>query len=273
MLVLILARASAVARGKWSCSECSAVQEVIHRSIARNISAYEARALAGTATAETIQVGMLIWGVCRSKAWKEQEQTERLEVACAELVLDHVKMMKEYWQSKTTEEYKDPALALRMVRAVCTDPRLATVTSSLDRASTPCSMEDLPDDDKPLTAWAHGEECELCEAVVADMHRVIERSRNRPTSGTGDAYARLRVRLAAVCEDLPMRHAIQPRDRHRILEACEDFWEDHESALVERAWRHKDGESAQKVCSTLSHKSPLGVFEVCEPAAKDDDEL
>ena len=76
-LVVALARAAAL-----SCSECSHIQELIHHSISRNISALEKAAVAGTTSTATVEIGQIVWRVCGSEAWKEARLSAELGKAC-----------------------------------------------------------------------------------------------------------------------------------------------------------------------------------------------
>ena len=59
-----------------TCDECVTIQEGIHRTIVHNISALERKALAGTSTEATIEIGQLIWRLCESTTWKERRHSQ-----------------------------------------------------------------------------------------------------------------------------------------------------------------------------------------------------
>ena len=54
---------------------------------------------------------------------------------------------RSYWKEKSSDEYKDGALALRMKRAVCPNPDVNS-----------CALDQLPSDYEPLRA----DECASC---------------------------------------------------------------------------------------------------------------
>jgi hypothetical protein len=64
-----------------SCGECTAIQEAIHRSINHNISALEVKALAGTASTATVEIGQIIWHLCGSAAWKDARHQKPMTTA------------------------------------------------------------------------------------------------------------------------------------------------------------------------------------------------
>ena len=217
-----------------SCGECTAIQDAIHRSIVSNITALEQQALAGTTTTATVEIGQIIWHLCGSNAWKEARYQPSLTSSCKKFVRQHVDLTTNYWKEKASEEYKDGALALRMKRAVCTNPEVGA-----------CALDALPSDYAPLRP----DECDVCRAVVADLFGIVDSSRERPTEGKkSDAYYRLVGRLGSVCAELPTRHALRARERDAVHEICEELWDEHEAALLRLALKRGEGFAA-RLCS------------------------
>ena len=58
-----------------------------------------------------------------------------------------------------------------------------------------------------------------------------------------------------MCDDLPMRHPIQPTQRDDVLEACQDFWDDNEDSFVKMVF-NRSPEFALSLCSE--------ALDVCE---------
>jgi len=217
-----------------TCAECSLMQEAIQRTISQNISALEKRAVAGSQMTATVQIGQLIWHVCESDAWREQRYRTSLDATCSAVVMAHVDTMTESWKDKSSEAYKEPAMALRMKRAVCTNAALGPA----------CSPEELPSDYEPLRA----DECAVCRALVGDLFHVVHFSRERPTSAKNDNFFRLHALMAHACAELQMRHAIRPSEVGRVAEMCEDLWDEHEATLTKLALK-RSVEYAQSVCT------------------------
>ena len=119
-----------------------------------------------------------------------------------------------------------------------------------------CSLDELPDelpdDYAPLNPKS---ECSICQAVTADVFGIIHTSRERPKKKHGDNFFRIVGLIAAVCEDLPMRHPIQPTQRDDVLEACQDFWDDNEDSFVKMVF-NRSPEFALSLCSE--------ALDVCE---------
>lgn len=222
------------------CGECQLLQEVIHRSIMHNISALEKGTGAGTSRTATVEIGQIIWHMCRSDTWKEQRLRPALETVCSDTVKTHVDTFTELWKDKTSEEYHDPALVMRMKRQACTADAVSA-----------CSLDELPSDYEPLRP----EECPLCHALVGDLFGIIRHSRERPKTGKNDNYFRLIGMMNKACDDLPMRHPIRPKERTDVQELCEEFWDEHEGPLVKLAL-HRSPAYARSLCSE--------VLEVCD---------
>ena len=239
---------AAVAGDKLSCGECCLIQEAIQRSISANITALEAKATAGTTATATVEIGQIIWKVCRSDTWKEGRYQQALTKACTKFVKKHVELATNYWKEKASEDYKDPTMVLRMKRAVCPNPDVGA-----------CALESLPSDYSPLRP----DECAVCKAVVSDLFTLVSSSRERPTQGkTSDAYYRLVGQLSSVCNELPMRHAIQPAQRDEVHDVCEELWDDHEGKLLKLALQ-RDEAFALALCAD--------ELEVCDdPMSRDE---
>ena len=229
-----------VAAGALTCSECVALQEGIHRAIAANISALEAKSTAGVTATATLEVGQIIWHLCTLDSWRASRPRESLDAACRDATKTHVDLMTEYWKEKTTDEYKDPVLALRMKRAVCPNPQLGA-----------CALEDLPSDYEPLRP----EECSICRAVVSDLVGIVRLSRERPKTSKNDNYFRLIGLMGQVCTELPMRRSIRANEADDVSDLCEDFWDEHEAALSKLALQ-RSPRYAESLCAD--------VLEVCE---------
>ena len=106
----------------------------------------------------------------------------------------------------------------------------------------------------------------------------IDTSRERPTKKQkhGDNFIRMAALISEVCEDLPMRHPIRPEQRGNVLEACQDFWEDHEDSFVKMIFE-RTPQFALSLCSEQldaceQDMSPnqLYAFDPSNPAAKDE---
>ena len=236
--ILVAAAAlAAFAHGKsaeLSCGECTAIQESIYRSIRHNLTDLEQKAMAGTTMTKTIEIGQIIWHVCESEAWKGARYQPSLYKACKSFVKSHVDLTTNYWKEKASEEYKDAALALRMKRAVCSNPEVGA-----------CELDSLPSAYRPLRA----DECAVCYAVVSGIFGVVAYSRDRPTEGKrSDAYYRLQSQISSVCAELPMRHAIREGEGDAINELCEDLWDEHEATLAKLALR-RDDDFAMRLCA------------------------
>merc|ERR1711871_1036329 len=95
------------------------MQEAIHRSIVNNITEISKKSAGGTTQTATVEIGQIIWHLCGSDAWTEQRYAPSLTKTCRREVRKHVDLMTNYWKEKTSEEYQDSAIALRMKRAVC----------------------------------------------------------------------------------------------------------------------------------------------------------
>lgn len=231
--LVVFLHATTVA-GALSCGECATLQEGIWRSINHNISDIEQKAMAGTSTTATVEIGQIIWRVCESKAWKEERHTASLTASCKQTVREHVDTITNYWKEKSTEEYKDISLALRMKRAVCPNPEINA-----------CALEQLPSDYEPLRK----DECAVCHALVSDMFGMVRHSRDRPKSSKSDAYYRLMGRLGGACGDMPMRHAMRAKERQDVLELCEEVWDEHEGMFAKLTTLPGDDEFARNLCA------------------------
>ena len=242
-MLWLFATSMAAASKPLTCGECSVLQEAIQRSIVHNITDHEQKAIAGTSTTATIEIGQIIWHVCGSEAFKYPILEDRYHKACKKAVKKHVDMMTNYWKEKGNEEYKDPAIALRMKRAVCPSPDF----------NNACELTELPSDYAPLKA----DECSVCRALSSDLFGLVRLSRERPTSAGADSYFRLASLMGQACADMPMRHAMRDGERGKIIELCEDLWDEHESTLSRLALR-RDENYAQNVCAD--------ELEVCEDA-------
>lgn len=243
---ILTAVATVASANELSCAQCTVIQEAIHRSINYNITALEKKALAGTASTATVEIGQIIWHLCGAEAWKEARHRAPYTAACKRFVKLHTDLATNYWKEKSSEEYKDGVLALRMKRAVCANPDVGA-----------CTLEELPSDYEPLRP----DECAICRAVVSDLFGVVDQSRERPTEGKrSDAYYRLVGRLSSVCAELATRHAMRPEDRDSVHELCEELWDEHEGPLLKLALR-RDERYAVQLCTD--------VIEVCdEPMAR-----
>jgi len=226
-----------------NCAECVALQEGIHRAIVANISALEHRGQAGTTQTATLEIGQIIWHLCSSDSWRASRPRASLDEACREATRSHVDLMTEYWKEKTSDDYKDPVLALRMKRAVCPNPQLGA-----------CALEDLPTDYEPLRP----QECALCRALTSDLAATVRLSRERPKTSKNDNYFRLIAQMGQACAELPMRRPIRPNERDDVSDLCEELWDDHEAALSKLAL-HRSASYAESLCTD--------VLEVCEQAA------
>jgi len=203
----------------------------------------ESQGAAGTTKTATLEIGQVIWHLCNSDSWRASRPRDSLDAACRDATKTHVDLMTEYWKEKTTEEYKDPVLALRMKRAVCPNPQLGA-----------CTLEDLPSDYEPLRP----KECALCRAVVADLVGIVRLSRERPKTSKNDNFFRLLGLMGQVCEDLPMRRPIRSSERDDVSDLCEEFWDDNEAALTKLAL-HRSPSYAESLCTD--------IIEVCEDVA------
>ena len=231
--MLFVALFAAAAGDDFTCGDCTVIQEAIQRSIANNISHFEEKSVGGSTATVTVEVGQIIWHLCKSDAWTSQRYQPALTKTCRRETRKHVDLMTNYWKEKTTEEYKDPAFALRMKRAVCPNQDVGA-----------CSLDTLPSDYEPLTP----DECDVCRAITADIFGIVRFSRDRPTNAGSDAYFRLAGQMSSVCQDMPMRHAIRQEKRQAILEMCEDLWDEHEGAFSRMAL-HRDASYAAAICS------------------------
>ena len=240
MRAIVAVALLSVAAGALTCSECVALQEGIHRAIAANISALEAKSTAGVTATATLEVGQIIWHLCTLDSWRASRPRESLDAACRDATKTHVDLMTEYWKEKTTDEYKDPVLALRMKRAVCPNPQLGA-----------CALEDLPSDYEPLRP----EECSICRAVVSDLVGIVRLSIERPKTSKNDNYFRLIGLMGQVCTELPMRRSIRANEADDVSDLCEDFWDEHEAALSKLALQRSPS-YAESLCAD--------VLEVCE---------
>ena len=261
-LALVMCVAAAQAAKRLTCGQCIALQEGMYRSINRNITTLEQRNTAGVTSSATIEVGQIIWHLCGSESWRGARPNDALVNACETHQRPNTDLMTEYWKEKTTEEYHDRALALRMKRAVCPNPEIDA-----------CSLEELSDDDTPLNPKS---DCAICEALTADVFGIIHTSRERPTKKHGDNFFRIAALIGEVCDDLPMRHPIRPTQRDNVLEACQDFWEDHEDSFVKMVF-DRSPQFALSLCSEQldaceEDMSPnqLYAFDPTNPAAKDE---
>jgi hypothetical protein len=219
--------------GALSCVECVTMQEAIHRSIKLNISALESNHVAGSQQTATVEIGQIIWHLCGSEAWRSMRYEAVLSKACKKAVREHTDLMTNYWKEKTSEEYKDGALALRMKRAICPNSDIGA-----------CELEQLPSDYVPLRT----DECAVCRAMVSDLFAIVTLSRDRAASAKSDAYYRIVAAMGSVCDDLPMRHALRGEERRGVVEMCEDLWDEHEAALARLALRPEVA-FAQSLCS------------------------
>lgn len=247
--------------GAFSCGECLTLQEGIQKSIVHNISDLEAKAQVGSANTATVEIGQIIWSVCDSDAWKSLRYNSALTDACKENSKQHVDMMTNLWKDKTSDDYKDPAIALRMKRAICPHQDIGA-----------CDLKVLPSDYEPLRP----DECQVCRALVSDLFGIVRRSRDRPKSAKSDAYFRLISAMGSVCTELPMRHAMRSTsDREKVTELCEDIWDEHESSLSRIALR-RSAEYAQALCSEELEvcDEPLSMAELFshDPGASSADE-
>jgi hypothetical protein len=223
-----------------SCGACQLLQEGIHRSIATNITAMEKDAVAGTMSTATLQVGQVIWHLCASDAWAGQRYDDALGKVCRTAVEKHVDALTTHWKEREADEYKDPAIALRMKRSVCGGAELSA-----------CRAEDLASiSDFELV---RPDECDVCKALVHDLYGLVMLSRERPTSAKHDNYFRLIGVLGQACADLPMRHAMRPDQKQTVLDICEDLWDEHEAPLSKLAlkWGDREGAYAQSLCSSV----------------------
>lgn len=238
--VAVLALLAASARGqkpeagKVTCGECMTIQEAIRQSIVYNITAMEKKATPGSTQSATVEIGQIIWKLCGSDAWKEARLQSSFTTACKAFVKHYTDLATNYWKEKSSEEYKDNTLALRMKRAVCANPDVGA-----------CELDELPSDYEPLRP----DECAVCRAVVGDVFYMVARSRERPTEGKkSDAYFRLVGQLGQVCDQLPMRRAIRNEERDGVTEICDDVWDEHESSFLKLALQ-RDEEFALSLCS------------------------
>lgn len=196
----------------------------------------------------------------QEEPWKSLRFSDNLEAACRTFTKDHVDLATSLWKDKSADEYKDPALALQMKRALCTAPDIGA-----------CSHEELPDAYKMISAK---KECTLCQvsgaplgprdahrpwpstvlargraagrppspsclsvthgrrshkralhplaaqAMVGDMHRTVRASRDAGAKVKSDPYFRLVGLMAPVCDELPMRHSIRREVQKIVL--CPD---------------------------------------------------
>lgn len=242
LLVLQLTVSTCEQLAQFTCGECSAMQEAIQRSIVANITSFEVKGVAGTTQTATIEVGQIIWHLCGSDAWTTRRHKGSLTQACKREVRKHVDLMTNYWKEKSSDEYKDKALALRMKRAVCPNQDVGA-----------CDLETLPSDYEPLRA----DECTVCRAMSSDLFGMVRQSRDKPTSGKSDAYFRLVGLMQGVCEDMPMRHPMRPEQRQNILELCEDLWDEYEAPFSRIALK-RTADYASTLCSE--------ELELCEDA-------
>lgn len=77
---------------------------------------------------------------------------------------------------------------------------------------------------------------------------VCRSSRERPKKKQGDNFYRAVGLIGEVCDDLPMRHPIQPNKRDDVLEACQDFWEEYDDAFVKMIF-DRSAQFALSICS------------------------
>jgi len=249
LLLLALAGRS-LATG--TCGTCMTVQEEIGASINHNISVKQHRSMAGTTEETTIEIGQIIWNLCRSDTFKERRFDTVTEKACKKYMKSQeiVDMMTNMWKDKTVEDYQEPHFVLRMKRAVCLQEELG---------EGKCEPEQLPSDYSPLKP----DECAVCEAVVSDIFGMVRRSRDRPKQGQrSDAFMRLNARFQPVCEELPMRHALRKEHLDTIKEHCEDLWDEHEGALSKLAL-DRSARAASNFCADVA-----SVCEESTPRAK-----
>jgi len=229
VLLFLMRTAPAVA---LSCGECGVIQEAIQRSMAANISALAEKSLAGTQQTATIMVGQVIWRVCSSDTWREHRYRDSLDTACRAAIDEHLDTWTKHWEGKTTDEYTDPLLALRMKRAACT-------------AVDACGFDELPSDYSPLRP----DECAVCRALASDIFGMVRFSREAPKSAkTSDSFYRLVTLMGHACRDMPMRHAIRPEQRESVVLLCEDLWDEHEGAFSKLALK-RDESFAMALCS------------------------
>ena len=217
-----------------SCGECVTMQESIWRSIGLNITDLEAKAVAGSSTTATVEIGQIIWHVCGSDTWKEQRYLDSFTAACKETVREHVDTMTNYWKEKSSDEYKEMNTALRMKRAVCPNPEIHA-----------CQLDHLPSDYEPL----RNDECDVCHAIVSDVFGMVRFSRDRPKSAKSDAYFRVVNKLSNVCQDLPMRHPMRANEKQDVLDLCEDVWDEHEATFLKIALKPNNFDFASNICA------------------------
>lgn len=227
--------------GQVTCGECVTIQEAVHKDIIANISAMAGKSIAGTTITATVEIGQIIWRVCESDTWKAMRLQPSMTSACKRFIKKHVEVATNYWKEKSTEEYQDPTIAMRMKRAVCPNPDVGA-----------CRLEQLPDDYHPLRP----DECAVCKALVSGVFGLVVNSRDRPTEGKkSDAYYRLVGKLESVCAELPMRHAIKASEWDAVSDVCEELWDDHEGALS-RLPLQRDETQAMSLCAD--------DFEICD---------
>lgn len=249
-----------------SCGQCATLQEGIHRSILANISTMESANIVGSRESKTLEIGQIIWSLCRHDSWKDQRYASPIHDACRETVEPQglpLDALVNLWKEKTVEEYKDGAIVLQMKRAACSHADLGV----------PCAPERLPSDYEPLRP----EECAVCRAMVSDLYGLVHTSRDRPKGAKADAYYRLVGKLADVCLELPSRHALRRADREAVRDVCEDLWDEHEAAFARLAVDRSMG-YAQSLCAdnlelcdeASSQSDLLGVHEEDEPIGKEE---
>ena len=249
LLLFGLLQTSTAPVSELACGECIAIQEAIHTSINRNITALQKQNLAGTTVTATVEIGQIIWRVCESNTWTEARHQAPLTTACTKFVEKHTDLATSYWKEKSSDEYEDKALALRMKRAVCTNEAVGA-----------CTLDMLPSDYEPLRP----DECEVCKAVVGDVYGIIANSRDRPTEAKkSDAYFRLVGDLQHVCDYQPMRRAIRSEEREAVREMCEDIWDEHEGKLVKMVLNRSEKYAAKMCADELDLcDSPMAVKEL-----------
>ena len=250
LLLFGLLQTSTAPVSELACGECIAIQEAIHTSINRNITALQKQNLAGTTATATVEIGQIIWlPVCESNTWTEARHQAPLTTACTKFVEKHTDLATSYWKEKSSDEYEDKALALRMKRAVCTNEAVGA-----------CTLDMLPSDYEPLRP----DECEVCKAVVGDVYGIIANSRDRPTEAKkSDAYFRLVGDLQHVCDHQPMRRAIRSEEREAVREMCEDIWDEHEGKLVKMVLNRSEKYAAKMCADELDLcDSPMAVKEL-----------
>ena len=105
-----------------------------------------------------------------------------------------------------------------------------------------CSGSPLP----PMEPWWPATRCQLCEAVVSDVHAVVRHHRQGR-----EWHVQLAKRLRFVCEELPLRRLIPLAQQREAIAACSEMWEDHEESFSRMVWASREPRFAAKLCREL----------------------